>query len=299
LASLQKYLDDLFEKYHHPRHLGSDPLEFVHRYNEPWDQEAIALVSAVLAYGNVKQIRNSITGVIELLGSLAKSPSAFVRSLDDASRVSDARRAFSKFVHRFNTGPDVVLLFLLLSRSWREYGSLGSHFLNHHSPDHLNFEIGLNGLMSDWRRWKKEFRFSSGKSFEYLLTAPSDGSCCKRWCMFLRWMGRKDSLDPGLWTLGSPLLAQAAPGRSLRSDQLVLPLDTHVARVSRYLGLSQRKSVNWKMAVEATQSLREYDPKDPTRYDFALARLGIVDGGTACLNSNGKKSWSGASGSTR
>ncbi len=95
--------------------------------------------------------------------------------------------------------------------------------------------------------------------------------------MLLRWMGRKDGkngVDLGLWMTGSPLLAGLS---GLKPDQLVLPLDTHVGRISQYLGLTRRKSLNWKAALEITERLREVDPRDPVRYDFALARLGILD----------------------
>ena len=96
--------------------------------------------------------------------------------------------------------------------------------------------------------------------------------------MLLRWMGRKDSLDPGLWTEGgSQLSARFPAGMSLQSKQLVMPLDTHTGRISQYLGLTSRKSLNWKAALEVTQALKQIDPEDPTRYDFALSRLGILD----------------------
>jgi uncharacterized protein (TIGR02757 family) len=97
------------------------------------------------------------------------------------------------------------------------------------------------------------------------LSDPASGSACKRLNLFLRWMVRPDDgLDLGLW----------AP---VRPDQLVIPLDTHEARISRYLGLSDRRTVDWKMAVEVTEGLRRLDPSDPVRYDFALSRLGILD----------------------
>jgi uncharacterized protein (TIGR02757 family) len=90
-------------------------------------------------------------------------------------------------------------------------------------------------------------------------------------------MGRSDRLDPGLWTESSPLRASFPPGRFLSSSQLILPLDTHTGRISQYLGLTQRKSVNWLAAVEATETLRKVDERDPTRFDFALSRLGILN----------------------
>src|SRR4030066_320526 len=104
-------------------------------------------------------------------------------------------------------------------------------------------------------------RLSDG--FRHLFPTPGKGGC-KRLNMYLRWMVRKDSIDFGLW-------------KEIPSSKLIMPIDTHVARLSRYLGLSKRKSVDWKMAKEVTESLKILDPMDPVKYDFALSRLGILN----------------------
>jgi uncharacterized protein (TIGR02757 family) len=94
--------------------------------------------------------------------------------------------------------------------------------------------------------------------------------------MFLRWMGRRDAVDPGLWT-EQGAMAPVVRGRALHASQLIIPLDTHTGRISQYLGLTKRKSLNWRAACEVTERLRLCDPQDPVKYDFALARLGILD----------------------
>src|SRR5262249_46185832 len=139
--------------------------------------------------------------------------------------------AFDGFVHRFNVGSDLAILFTLLARSWAEYGSLGAHFVSHLDPESPTFALALDSLIGDWRRWISESQalaslYRKSPSFSYLLTAPSDGSCCKRWCMFLRWMGRDEEgaparLDPGLWAKNGALAATFPKGRWLRADQLV------------------------------------------------------------------------------
>ena len=261
----------------------SDPLEFVHRYKDPWDQECVALLGAVLAYGNVKQIRKSVQAALDRMQAACPGgPAAFVRALGAESasagsavgKESPAKDPFKGWIHRFNQGRDLTLLFKALARSWKEHGSLGAHFLSHLDPKAVHVGPALDALMKDWKRWEPGLGRGSAS---YLLTAPKDGSCCKRWCMFLRWMGRRDLLDPGLWTAASPLATGFPEGKALRSEQLVIPLDTHTGRISQYLGLTKRKSLNWKAAVEVTQRLKLCDPSDPTKYDFALARLGILD----------------------
>jgi uncharacterized protein (TIGR02757 family) len=281
--SLTPFLERLYERYHHPNYLGSDPVEFVHRYSDPWDQESVALLGAVLAYGNVKQIRASVEAALLRMREFEpRGPAAFVRRLGrEASRSElwETRQVFEGWVHRFNVGIDLWILWRLLARSWETYGSLGAHFLAG-VPEFRTIEAPLDALIRNWLEWEPEARgeLPRSDSFFYLLTAPSSGSCCKRWCMFLRWMGRKDSVDPGLWTSAGALASTfSREGRALRSSQLILPLDTHTGRISQYLGLTSRKSLNWKAACEVTSRLQGCDPLDPVKYDFALARLGILD----------------------
>ncbi|MBC7691592.1 MAG: TIGR02757 family protein [Methylotenera sp.] len=279
MSRLQIFLNQLHQNYHRPELLSSDPLEFVHRYDDPWDQEVVALLAAVLAYGNVKQIRRSVADALHRMSLVSTSPSQYVRELRSLDFYRIAEPEMKGFIHRFNVGEDLLLLFQLLSKSWEDHGSLGAHFLSHLEPDSLHVGSALESLISDWRSWQTSqlAHRKSNRSFSYLLTSPKEGSCCKRWCMFLRWMGRKDELDPGLWT-GSSRLARTFPeGRELKAHQLIIPLDTHTGRISQYLGLTGRKSLNWLAALEVTEALKACDAQDPTRYDFAISRLGILD----------------------
>ncbi len=261
-------------KYNRVEFLGSDPVEFPHRFSDPWDSEAVALFSAVLAYGNVVQIRKSVEGLLRRIGSLGLSPAEMIRSLGTREGGHAWREAAQGFVHRFNVGDDFVLFALLLSRSWKLHGSFGAHLLSHVRPDAKDFGEGLSKVFADWESWRADFP-AAPDSFSYLLTSPSVGSACKRWCMLTRWMVRKDAIDLGLWRAGSKLLPPGSPG--LHPRQLVMPLDTHTGRISQYLGLTDRKSLGWKAALEITDRLRACDPEDPVKYDFALARLGILD----------------------
>lgn len=278
IKKLRIYLNSLEAEYHQAHFLFSDPLEFVHHYQDPWDQEAIALLSAVLAYGNVKQIRKSIQEALKRIHQISESPKDFVRGLSQAPFKKKAFRIFEGYVHRFNSGIDLFLLFQLLNRSWSKHGSLGDHFLKFLKPEDPHIESALSQLVAEWRHWmsSRPINSVSSSSFSYLLTSPNEGSCCKRWCMFLRWMGRKDQLDLGLWSDASPLNFLTAQHR-LKPSQLIMPLDTHTGRISQQMGFTLRKSLNWKAALEVTQTLKEVDPNDPTRYDFALARLGILN----------------------
>ncbi|MGK5082926.1 TIGR02757 family protein [Bdellovibrionota bacterium FG-1] len=276
--SLPELLNSVQEQFHREAYLPSDPLEFVHHYSDPWDQEAVAVLAALLAYGNVKQIKRSVQDALNRMGT--DSPSAFVKRLGTAAGVRHAKSEFVGFVHRFNRGEDLVLLFRLLEQSWRTHGSLGAQFVLGLEPGASDITVALDSLMDHWRKWAVKLDTQvAASSFGYLLTAPRDGSCCKRWCMLLRWMGRKDGIDPGLWTEGGPLAHTFTGGRFVRSSQLVIPLDTHTGRISQQLRLTERKSLGWLAALEVTAALKIYDPLDPVRYDFALARVGILKQG--------------------
>ncbi len=271
------FLDPLFEKYHRPEFLSSDPLEFVHRFSDPWDQEAVALFSAVLAYGNVTQIRKSVAGLLERIEKLGLTPSAMIRGLAHGPGREAWKAATRSFVHRFNVGADFYLFSRLIERSWTKYGSVGAHVCAYLSPEDEDFGLALSRVFIDWAEWKNQCAREGDaveKSFGYLVTPPASGSTCKRWCMLLRWMVRKDKIDLGLWAEGSPLVSNS---KGIRPDQLVMPLDTHTGRISQYIELTRRKSLNWKAAREITDRLRECDSEDPVKYDFALSRLGILD----------------------
>jgi len=281
-APMQVFLDRLHAEYHRRSYLSSDPLEFVHRYQDPMDQEVVALVSALLAYGNVKQIRRSVELLLGRISTVAHSPSEFVRRLSEPHFLVSARSALKGFVHRFNRDEDLLVLLRLLNLSWSEHGSLGAHFVSYLAPEAPDFALALSAFVTEWRAWARtRFKVSRDSSFHYLLTSPADGSCCKRWCMFLRWMGRDDRmtefLDVGLWTKNGTLAHTFQPGKYLDSKQLIIPLDTHTGRISQYLGLTRRKTMDWKAALEVTAALRLSDRQDPVKYDFALARLGILD----------------------
>ncbi|HLE00723.1 MAG TPA: TIGR02757 family protein [Bdellovibrionota bacterium] len=286
MERLSDFLNRLFDEYHRDFLLSTDPLEFVHRYQDPRDREVIALISALLAYGNVRQIRSSIQNAIDRMSSIAASPRQFIYDLQEPAFRRQAFKVFRDWVHRFNTGSDLVRLLELLARSWERHGSLGGHFLFYKNPDDFDIETALNKLIAEWRSWAKATGAAKHSSFYFFLTAPASGSCCKRWCMFLRWMGRRDALDPGLWCKESPLASTFPEGKHLRPAELIIPLDTHTGRISRYLGLTTRKNADWKAALEVTARLSECDPNDPVRYDFAISRLGILD---LCRKSKNKE----------
>jgi len=233
--------------------LSTDPLEFVHRYSRPEDQEIAAFFAASFAFGNVRAIRASLDRLQTVLGP---DPAERVDRFDRKDRAT-----LEGLYHRW-IGPREIAAALGALRAMRTHaGSIGGFFGA--CVDTADRDIG-----PALDRFGQRARSLAGREADAVRSffpMPSHGSACKRLALLLRWMVRGgDGLDLGLW-----------PGVPRR--QLVLPLDTHLARLVRVLGLTERRTPGWATAVEATRSLAVFDPEDPVKYDFSLSRLGILD----------------------
>ncbi len=241
------WLELLYKKYNHPKWIHPDPLEFVLKYSDPLDQEVVGLIASSLAYGRVQQILASVQSVI---GPMGASPRQFILDTDG----SDLASSFRSFKHRFTTAEELVGLLKGIKNILEEYGTLYECFRKYLRREHTSVIPALVPFVRQLR--------NGNFSYHSLLPLPEKGSACKRLHLFLRWMIRKDSVDPGSWEDISPSL-------------LVVPLDTHMYRICSRLGMTYRKSADGKCAVEITENFRAICPDDPVKYDFALSRLGI------------------------
>jgi uncharacterized protein (TIGR02757 family) len=256
------------------RRLDSDPLAFAHGFTDPADREVVALLAASLAFGRVASIQASVEKVLAILGP---RPAEFLESWDEASL-----GALGAFRHRWVSGKDVEDFLRMVKRARRAHGSLGALFAAGDAEGTGNFLEGKEGFgeakgaaPSDYvaalstflRNLRGDSRAGKAESrgLRFLLPSPSGGSACKRQHLFLRWMVRTEGFDLGLWKGG-----RFTPAR------LLLPLDTHVHRIARYLGLTRRPTADLTAAREATGWLRVLNPEDPVAYDWALSRLGIL-----------------------
>jgi uncharacterized protein (TIGR02757 family) len=251
--SLKERLDGLRERYDTAEALARDPLSLLFAYDAPMDRELAAFVAAHLAYGRVGPM---IRAIRTALAPLGPRPAAWLKARSISAARQDLSSALASWSWRFHTGPDLVAWLLAWKRLDAESGQgLEPHLLPEpgETPDEA-----LSRLV---QRLRTELPASYGSRFS--LPDPLEGSACKRWRMFLRWLARTGWPDLGQWT-------------RYPAEWLVIPLDTHVARVSRYIGLSRRITPDGKMAREVTESLRRLDPVDPLGYDFALSHLGIL-----------------------
>lgn len=257
IAKLKPLLEDLYRKYS-ISYLESDPVYFPHQYKRAEDIEIVGLIASSLAYGKVDLFKPKIAYILKVMG---ESPYSYIKSFDPAGE-----KGFDSFVYRFNRGVDIIHLLSVIKRMIETSGSIRSFFVKGYSDEDQDIEKALSFFVKRVLEMDCREAFPTGKlsdGFRHLFPTPGKGAC-KRLNMYLRWMVRKDKIDFGLWGEMSP-------------SKLVMPIDTHVARLSRYLGLSRRKSADWRMAKEVTEALKILDPKDPVKYDFALSRLGILN----------------------
>ncbi|OGP83549.1 MAG: TIGR02757 family protein [Deltaproteobacteria bacterium RBG_13_65_10] len=252
---LKERLDALVRTFDR-RFLSPDPLERVLAFGNADDREIGGLFAASLAYGNAKAILASLDDLFARMGG---RPAAFVRGF---CRARDAR-VLASFRHRWTAGKDVAHLCAILSAALAEHGSLGKLFARFAASGEPTVREPLIRFVHALLAYAPGLPRDAG--VRHLLSSPEDGSACKRMNLYLRWMVRGgDGIDCGLW-------------RDIPASALVIPLDTHVARISGFLGLTRRRTRDWKMAEEITAGLRRLDPTDPVKYDFAICRLGILD----------------------
>jgi len=238
--SLKKLLDSKLKEYNRLIFIKEDPVAVPHAFNKKEDIEIAGFFAAIFAWGLRKTIINKCR---DLLQRMDNTPHDFLMNHEEKDL-----KQLSGFVHRTFNDSDLLFYVVRLSELYRiEYGLEGA-FLRNHNPGQESVSNAISGF-------RNHFFYSAEKN-----------SACKRINMFLRWMVRKDEagVDFGIW-------------KGIRPDQLICPLDVHVARVARYLGLISRTQNDWQTALELTRTLKQFDPKDPVKYDFALFGLGVLD----------------------
>lgn len=249
IVKLKESLEALYERFNDPSHIHPDPLEFVVMFPDTRDREIVALLAACLAYGRVQTILKSVSAI---LTSIDGTPYDFVISQSP----SEFGKIYRNFTHRFTKGRDIAHLMQGIKGILETHGSLYRCFLYHDRPEAETILPPLTGFVEELRR-------AAGAALPFLLPDPEKGSALKRQNLFLRWMVRKDRVDPGGWD-------EVAP------TKLLYPLDTHIYTFALRAGLTRRKSADLKTALEITEKFRKLNPQDPVKYDFALTRVGIL-----------------------
>ncbi len=246
MLTIQEKLEAVYQHYNRCKYVDPDPLLFLYDYPEVRDREIAGIVAACLAYGRVEMIMKTVGRVLEKMGP---SPFRFLNSTRDG----EVDTLFSGFKYRFATDVHLSNLLKGIKGVIMEFGSLENCFSAGAGRSDKTVLTGLGQLYQGLNQ-----RGHTG----HLLADPSKTSACKRSHLFLRWMVRKDAVDPGGWDSVSPC-------------QLIIPLDTHMYKIGTMLGFTRRKSPDKRCALEITAGFRALLSADPVKYDFSLTRFGI------------------------
>lgn len=240
-------LDKLVEKYENKTFIESDPIQIPHRYKDKEDIEIVAFISALFAYGSRKVF---IPKLYELFSKMGKKPLEYIKNGEFSNLIN--------FNYRFAKENDVIEILKILSKLYNSNETIQTLF--RYGYEQKSDIKGMLQVVTDY------FYLNStdnvGEGFYFMLANPKNNGAMKRLNMFLRWLVRKPPVDFGLWDF-------------IPTSELLIPLDTHVAKISREMNLLTRKSNDFKAVLELTDKLKQFDANDPTKYDFAIYAKGI------------------------
>ena len=250
-AELKTFLDEKAARYNHPSFIESDPIQVPHLFTDRYDIEIAGFLTASISWGKKTTI---IGNARRMLSMIPGGPFEFVTGAG-----AEELERFVPFVHRTFNGFDCVYFLGALGRLYREHGGLGQVFQE-------GFERTGDAGQAIARFRTLFFRHGEPGRTARHVPDVTRNSAAKRINMYLRWMVRRDNngVDFGLW--------DRIPMSLLR-----IPLDVHTGSVARKLGLLARKQDDWKAVEELTDRLKELDPDDPVRYDYALFGLGSFE----------------------
>lgn len=244
-------LERKYKEYNSASFIDADPISIPHRFAKKQDIEIAAFFSATIAWGNRKSI---ITSANKLMNLMDNAPHDFVLNHQD----NDLKNLLD-FKHRTFNATDTLYFVEFLKQHYLKNESLEDAFLK------SEIKNSQAETLSGFHNYFFSLEDSPHRTRKHVAT-PVRGSTCKRMNMFLRWMVRKDKhgVDFGIW-------------KKIKPAQLLIPLDVHVDRTARKLGLIKRKQTDWQTVVELTENLKTFDPKDPVKYDFALFGISVLD----------------------
>ncbi len=261
---LKSKLDDLYNGYDFKERLSFDPIFFLHQYEEVENIEVVGFVASSFAYGKVKLFLPVIGEILKRMGS---NPYDFVINFN----IKKEAKLFSTARYRFNDTNDILAFLFFLQKILRKYSRLENLFKKNYSNGDPNIKQALLGFIQAFREQidlgfaqiQSFYKSEKRKGFLFFYPSLEKGSPCKRLNLFLRWMIRDRDIDLGIW-------------KGIPKNKLIIPLDTHIARISRCLNFTNRRSLDWKTAEEITESLKLFDSEDPLKYDFVLCHYGMV-----------------------
>ena len=267
---IHQLLDQKVKQYNHIEFIEKDPICIPHLFTKQQDIEIAGFFAAIFAWGNRTTIINKSK---ELLERMDSAPHDFCIGHQE----KDLKKLLG-FAHRTFNDTDLLYCIEFFKQHYSKNESLEKAFFKTTSLSRKNMEsANKESIYKKNEGWSVEQALTHFQNYFFSLeeapartkkhiASPVSGSTCKRLNMFLRWMVRKDNqgVDFGIWKKISPAV-------------LIMPIDVHVARVSRGLGIVKRTQTDWQTAIELTNYCRTLDPNDPVKYDFALFSLGVIE----------------------
>ena len=250
---LKLFLNKKVDQYNQPFFIAADPISIPHKFIQQQDIEIAGFFAAILAWGNRKSVLNSCNTLMQLMDN---QPYQFC-----LHHSKKELQALEQFIHRtFNT-TDLLYCITFFKQHFTQHPSLEIAFTQWMNKKDETVENGLIGFHHYFFSLQ-DFPERTRKH----IASPQKKSACKRLNMYLRWMVRSNetSVDFGLW-------------KQIKSSQLIIPIDVHVSRVAKKLGILTRTQNDWQAATELTTYLKKLDSKDPVKYDFALFGLGVME----------------------
>jgi uncharacterized protein (TIGR02757 family) len=249
-AELKEFLDEKADQYNNVFFIEKDPVFIPHQFTKKEDMEISGFLAATIAWGQRPTI---IKNGLKLMHLMDDAPHEFILNYTPKEL-----NRFDYFCHRTFNSNDLKYFIKSLRNIYKNHGGL-------HSVFHEKIEEGMVYSLIHSRKIFLKLKHEKRSEKHYADVASN--AAAKRLNMFLRWMVRKDkrNIDFGIWNDFGP-------------ENLFCPLDVHSARVARKLGLLQRKQNDFKAVVELTNNLKQFDPNDPVKYDYALFGLGVFEG---------------------
>lgn len=257
---LKAYLDKAVKQFNQPAFIVDDPISIPHKFNLLQDKEIIGFWVAMLSWGQRKTIINKAN---ELIDYMDGTPYDFIQNHSEKDL-----KPLLNFKHRTFQATDTLYFIDFFKRYYAKHDSLEDAFASNLSSSDPTIEPALIGFQKAFFDHE-----NAPRRTQKHVASPARKSTCKRLNMFLRWMVRKDKkgVDFGLW-------------KKIKPAQLQIPFDVHVERVARELKLIKRKQRDWKTVLELTEALKQFDPKDPVKYDFALFGIGVLQKTKAAMD---------------
>ncbi|MFN3759614.1 MAG: TIGR02757 family protein [Algoriphagus aquaeductus] len=253
MSQIKDFLDEKVIQYNQPGFITLDPISIPHRFSKKQDIEISGFFAAILAWGQRKTIINKC---LELFSLMDNAPHDFLLHHQE-----EDLKSLLNFKHRTFNEVDTLYFIHFLSWYYRQFDSLEDAFL----IGQTGMRDSMESILTRFHEYFFSLPDAPSRTKKHIAT-PARKAACKRINMYLRWMVRDDAkgVDFGLW-------------KKIHPYQLICPCDLHVDRVARKLGLITRKQTDWQTALELTDRLREFDPEDPVKYDFALFGLGVEE----------------------